>query len=182
MPVSWENCPTDTRVQVEGVITGCQAALGDDLTAVYLYGSLAMGCFNPALSDVNLMLVTAQPLSAPQSDALAQAVHALDGQPHALDVTVIEQAQLDPWQHPPTAAWRSQAAWHTDTDLTARLVMARERGIALLGEPLYTLLPDVPSEDFIDGLLNIFDSVQGKLQQQPVNSVLTMCRVCWYLA
>ena len=37
---------------------GCVDIFGKDLTGVYLHGSLAMGCFNPQKSDIDLMVVT----------------------------------------------------------------------------------------------------------------------------
>ena len=36
----------------------CREVLADALTGVYLHGSLAMGCFNPVTSDVDLIVDT----------------------------------------------------------------------------------------------------------------------------
>ena len=35
--------------------------LGDELVGVYLHGSAAMGCFNPAKSDLDLLIVVKKP-------------------------------------------------------------------------------------------------------------------------
>ena len=48
-----------------------RAILGDDLIGLYLDGSLALGDFDPATSDVDFIAAIARPLSAAQFDALA---------------------------------------------------------------------------------------------------------------
>src|ERR1700694_385121 len=54
----WDNCPYMTRKQ-GATLRGCILyLLSDNLIGIYLHGSLAMGCFNPRRSDIDLIVVT----------------------------------------------------------------------------------------------------------------------------
>ncbi len=52
--------------------------LDDALLGVYLHGSLAMGCFNPQKSDIDLLAVGNEPLDNRQKMRLMQGVVALN--------------------------------------------------------------------------------------------------------
>ena len=42
---------------LDSITLAAEDILGEALTGVYLHGSLAMGCFNPEKSDIDLILV-----------------------------------------------------------------------------------------------------------------------------
>ncbi|HJW82735.1 MAG TPA: hypothetical protein VJ754_00380, partial [Anaerolineae bacterium] len=48
------------RAQVDDLLAGLHTILGENLVGVYLHGSLALGCFNPAQSGVDLLVVRRQ--------------------------------------------------------------------------------------------------------------------------
>lgn len=47
----------DTPLVLNRVVELFKEELGGNLVGIYLHGSLAMGCFNPDTSDVDLLLV-----------------------------------------------------------------------------------------------------------------------------
>jgi hypothetical protein len=51
-------CPRDVKDRLRTVGAQLSALLGDDLVGAYLYGSLPRGCFHPAASDVDAIVVT----------------------------------------------------------------------------------------------------------------------------
>src|SRR5688500_7423628 len=60
---------------VAELVAAMQRALGAKLVGVYLSGSLALGDFDPHTSDIDLVVVTAEQLSAAEIAAL-RALHA----------------------------------------------------------------------------------------------------------
>lgn len=57
--------------------------LGDNLVGIYLHGSLAMGCFNPDTSDIDLLLVVADKLTRDHMRRLAKKIITFhDGMPN----------------------------------------------------------------------------------------------------
>ena len=63
--------PLEVKRLVEALRQGILDAIGDNLTGVYLCGSLALGDFDPQTSDVDLLVVTGRPVSDPEMRALA---------------------------------------------------------------------------------------------------------------
>ena len=47
----------DYRLITDRLTEESRKIFGENLTGVYLHGSLAMGCFNPDKSDIDLIIV-----------------------------------------------------------------------------------------------------------------------------
>ena len=50
--------PPEVTPLLDELVSGITDALGDNLVGVYLRGSLALGGFDPATSDVDVLVVT----------------------------------------------------------------------------------------------------------------------------
>lgn len=201
MQFSWPNAPNTTRAQVEDFIRRCHKVMGEDLTAVYLHGSLAMGCFNPEMSDLDFLVISERQLSTEDRLLITGEMLEVSGSPHAIEMSVIACDDLRHWQHPMPYAfhygegyrlsyqsaledinfWQPSQPPQTDTDLAAHFVITRERGIALVGTSPRELLPEVPVDDYVDALLYDFDEAAANIQAQQVYGVLNLCRVYWFL-
>ncbi len=66
--------PAEVAPLVEALLDGVREALGENLTGVYLCGSLALGGFDPETSDVDVLVVTGEPVSDAEFAAL-KALH-----------------------------------------------------------------------------------------------------------
>ncbi len=51
---------------LDGVVTLTKRCFREQLTGIYLHGSLAMGCFQPEKSDIDLLVVIGNELSDAQ--------------------------------------------------------------------------------------------------------------------
>src|SRR5437762_11810 len=67
--------PQDVTGMLGALLPGLQDGLGNNLVGVYLRGSLALGDFIPATSDIDVLAVTERPVNAAEFAALA-ALHA----------------------------------------------------------------------------------------------------------
>lgn len=54
----WPVAPTPVREQVQALVAGVASIAAGNLLGMYLHGSLAMGGFNPARSDFDILVVT----------------------------------------------------------------------------------------------------------------------------
>src|SRR5690242_19376551 len=97
---SWATCPAGVRSQIERLLAITQDALQDNLTGVYLHGSLAMGCFNPERSDLDLLVITSEPMSVETKRALVEALLRLSGNPTPIEISFLSAADLMPWRYP----------------------------------------------------------------------------------
>lgn len=194
---------TDTliRAQVERYVADVRAMLGDELIGVYLHGSLAMGCFNPVQSDLDLLVITRMPMSLATKRAIADYLVRVSRQPAPIEVSFLALAMLTPWRHPPSfdfhysEMWRDAytrdlagegwRAWDAgekrDPDLSAHIMVARRRGIALYGPPAASVFPDVPEADYIAAIMSNVTEALDRIYADPVYAILNACRTLAFL-
>ena len=196
----WDSAPQAVRRQVLALESGLCEALGDELLGVYLHGSLAMGCFNPQRSDVDVLALARGPLPPGARPRLARLLLRLSGVPNAIELSVLSQPGLVPWRHPApyefhySEDWRDRtqarldhAAWPeadtppTDPDLAAHVMLARARGVTLWGRPATEALPPVPAADYAVSIVGDFHWAQELMVVNPVYFVLNTCRVRAFL-
>ncbi len=196
----WNNAPAAVRRQATNLVKGLRATLGENLLGVYLHGSLAMGCFNPQRSDLDVLAVTLERLAPNGRPLLARWLLRLSGVPAPIEISVLNRADLHPWQHPApfdfhySEDWRDRTlahlesgAWPEDTllprdpDLAAHIQVTLARGLCLWGAPAAAVLPPVPAEDYTDSILADFRWGRELLGINPVYFVLNACRVRAFL-
>ena len=57
--------PETVRACLDDLQTRYTAILASNLVGMYVHGSIAMGCFKPDSSDIDVLVVVDQPLSVP---------------------------------------------------------------------------------------------------------------------
>jgi streptomycin 3"-adenylyltransferase len=200
----WSDCPADLRRQVGRLLAGFQAVLGENLLGVYLHGSLAMGCFNPLRSDLDLLAVTAEPMAAAARRDLAEFLLAVSRQPAPVEISFLTRDDLDPWRFPTpydfhygedwrpdvtaalaTGDWtRWDAQPRCDPDLAGHITVTRQRGICLAGLPISVAFPAVPPADYQASILaDVLDAHFGLASDlsHPVYVILNACRTLAFL-
>jgi streptomycin 3"-adenylyltransferase len=201
LAISWENCPDVTRAQVLALRDGLLAAVGSDraaaneLVGLYLHGSLALGCFNPDASDIDVLGVTHAPLSATAWRACADALHAISGQPAPIEISLLAQPTPAPFVYPTPFAFHFGEGWRgrmnapqpaVDPDLAVHIAVTRARGVTLHGPPAAQLLPEPPREALLASILQDIDSAEHgiaalALAPNPGNAILNACRTLAFL-
>jgi predicted nucleotidyltransferase len=197
----WSNCPRPVRRQVNDFISGLSEILASNLVGVYLHGSLAMGCFNPNASDIDLIVVTRRRVGTRKRKLAALAL-AVSLKPFPIEVTSFSGKDLKPWRYPTPFNFHFSEDWRKayesgsafrrmgaeGKDPAANITEARSRGFALLGAPVEIALPPVPVEDFVDSIASDVLWALRKLDRDPsrpksMSTYLTLnaCRVLSYL-
>jgi predicted nucleotidyltransferase len=188
----------DPRPFADSIAVAIESALGSDLVGVYLHGSAAVGGFNPARSDVDLIVVNRRPLDEARKRSLAQLLLDCSGRPYPLEATVVTQASLRASRHPLPFEFHFSEGWRdrmeaalarrpfelsyspTNADLAAELAALRQRGLRLRGAPIADVFPDVPARDVLDSISR--DLRWAADNERDVYGVLNACRALAYLA
>ncbi len=197
----WSNCPAAIRQQVEGLTTELGAILGASMVGVYLHGSLAMRCFNPERSDIDLLVVTRESMETGMKRAAGEALLRRSNAPRPIEISFLAHADLHPWQYPTPfdlhfgEGWRDlfnhllrTDEWNEwsnverrDPDLAAHITITNARGECIHGLPIREVFPMVPPVDYIASILYDVDEAPGLIKDNAVYAVLNLCRVRHYL-
>lgn len=199
---SWDDSPQPVRRRVEELTRRLREILGENFLGIYLHGSLAMGCFNPSRSDLDVLVVTQDPMAAGTKRRCVELLLRVSKAPAPTEVSFLVHEDLHPWHYPPafdlhySEMWRGEyendletGAWQqwsvgprrTDVDLAAHITHLRDRGIVLLGPPIADVFPAVPPDDYLASILSDYESIRADIKRNPVYGVLNMIRVYRYL-
>ncbi|WP_165423000.1 aminoglycoside adenylyltransferase domain-containing protein [Ktedonosporobacter rubrisoli] len=197
----WSTCPVPIRTQVKTLSERLQNMLGIELVSIFLHGSLAMGCFNPERSDLDLLIITAQGLSVTAKRAIMELLLQLSNAPRPIEISFLVLPNIHPFRHPLpfdlhySEDWRKKTSeeladgswrdWNKheryDYDLAAHITITRRRGLILYGKPAIEVLPTVPGEDYARAIIGDYWDARDSREQYPVYFVLNACRVYAYL-
>jgi streptomycin 3"-adenylyltransferase len=197
---SWADCPAPVREHAERLTVGLRDLLAGNLVGVYLHGSLALGCFNPTRSDLDILAVTRERMPLEVKRRLGELLLCISDDPFPIEISFVTLDQLHPWRYPPpfdlhySESWREKyrrelgdGSWQrwdrerTDVDLAAHITILCARGITLFGAPLDQTLPAVPPGDYLASIWSDYEEVVQDIALNPVYSVLNTCRVYRYL-
>lgn len=173
--------------------------IGENLTGVYLHGSLAMGCFHPHKSDIDLIVVVEADISDAQKIQFMEKVVRLNEQapPKGLELSIVKREYCNPFVYPTPFELHFSPAhlqWFqespeeyilkmkgSDIDLAAHFAMINHYGIVLYGEEIRDVFGEVPREDYIDSICADVENAKEDITKDPVYVILNLCRVLAYL-
>ncbi len=196
----WENAPQAVREQVERLVRGFENELGENLVGIYLHGSVAMGCFNPETSDLDLLIRTRDCLPVETKRRVIEMLLKVDRTPRQIELALLCDQDLYPWRYPTpfdlyynddrrffteeltTGKWRQWSRkGQFDEDLAAHITITRLRGICLWGEPIERAFPKVPPADYRASILSDMDWAIARIEKIPVYVVLNLSRIYAYV-
>ncbi|GAC1429752.1 MAG: hypothetical protein NVSMB65_03230 [Chloroflexota bacterium] len=191
----------DVNAVLEEFLGHIRGILGEHLRGMYLDGSLALGDFNPATSDIDYIVTTDGDLSDDQFVAL-RAMHArfnAGGSPWATEVEAVylpETAfrRADPENVPRLRIQRGPAEvlvkGHSDrTWCTHWSIVRAHRGV-LAGPDPRTIMDPIDPQELRRAMVELVGAWQAELRQDqsmvqsrgPLTySVLTFCRMLYTL-
>lgn len=205
MPVyHYQNCPEKVKKQLDYLVDSFKHMLTNDLVGIYLHGSLALGCFNPLRSDLDLLVVTQSGIDANIKRQLGELLLESSGKPCPVEISFLNWADLFPWRHPTpydfhySESWRddftcalSSGEWQNwnaekrlDGDLAGHIMVLGQRGVCLWGMLIADVFPVVPDNDYLDSILrDVLDTTFGVTSDlsHPAYVLLNACRTYAYL-
>lgn len=175
------------------------AILQDALVGIYLHGSLAFGCYDPRVSDIDFLVVVDRPLSVSVKKALLEALLALLPlcPRKGPEMSVILARHCRPFVYPTPYELHFSMAHHaralrdpdeyctnfhgTDKDLAAHITVTRAVGQVLCGKPIFDVFGEVPREAYLDSICYDVENAAADIFDNPVYIILNLCRVAAYI-
>ena len=194
-PQKWPDCNDAVRDYLNHFVTLLAASLGNNLTGVYLHGSLAMGCYYPPKSDMDVIAVSKHPLDAVFAEELLYSIALFSKErPTVGDIefSLITADIAKTMPNPMPYELHYSAYWHDrilrrevaytqnqfDSDLFAHLLCLKQRGVCLCGAPVDDAFGMVRWDDFLYAVLDDLDWVWGdeNILDSPYYCILNACR------
>lgn len=185
---------------LQELLRSVQAILGEQFVGMYLYGSLAIGGFDPRTSDIDFLVVTSVEPSPEVAAALGEMHVSLlaDGSPWAqeLEGVYIPRSDIrrhDPHQAPHLQLERGSRELVTDKSYCDWIIhrrVLREQGAALAGPPAHELIDPVSTSELRQALQELIaewwapmidDTSRLEHLGYRCYAVQTMCRVLYTL-
>lgn len=183
------------------LVVKLQHQIEPPVIGVYLHGSLAIGGFNPARSDIDLLVVTETPIGMETKKKLAAFFLEQSSNPYPVEVSILNLSQLEEWKFPTPYDFHFSEYWRkrfeqdaaegttacldtegkSDIDLAAHFMILNHRGICLEGRPIHKVFPAVPKSDYLTAIVDDYEDCLEKIHREPIYSVLNLIRVYWYL-
>ncbi len=197
----WNDCPPMVRRQSNLIRSYLSDYLGEALAGVYVHGSLALGRFLPARSDLDMLIVVDRPLAPEQRYKLMIAFLSLHKQPVPVEASIVLKSDLEAWSHPLPYQFHFSEHWRkrfeameareddtfwrfrgqaTDPDLACHVRLAKLSGICLHGPAASELLPDVPEEHFRDAIRRDADDHLRASGDLEFGGILSLLRIWSY--
>jgi predicted nucleotidyltransferase len=191
----WDNCPESLKARVGDIAGVFRNTLAGSLTGIYLHGSLAMGCFNPEISDIDFLVVVDQKLTIPQKQEIIKYLTGSDTGKASPEMSIVTTESLtnivypSPFELHYSNSFRAAYAsggfnWEEqrfDTDLAAHYMSVRERSVCLYGKPAKETIPEIPPEMFIASLVQDLHWLRQEISRIPFRQVvLNPCRAMAY--
>lgn len=173
--------------------------IGRQLTGIYLHGSMAMGCFHPQKSDIDLIIIIEREITDTQKMEFMKHVVRLNEQApeKGLELSIVQRKYCNPFLYPTPyelhfspmhLQWFQKAPQDyvknmngEDKDLAAHFAIIQQYGIVLYGEEIEIVFAAVPKKDYIDSICLDIENVQEDILEQPVYTILNLCRVLAFL-
>ena len=183
--------PESTKDLLDALVAGIRDVLGDRLWALYLYGSFVSGGFDPGISDVDLIAVTASRVEALDLGALGRMHRALVGRypewSNRVEVVYVARATLRSFRtsRGALAVISPGEPLHLRSERASKWLqnwyLARATGVTLLGPDPATTIPPIEPTEFVDATSRYARDVHRRgIAESGGGSVaytiLTLCR------
>jgi streptomycin 3"-adenylyltransferase len=184
---------------LQHIKTSYEAILGENLVGIYVHGSIAFGCFDPRVSDIDFLVIVKDTPSVSRKMQLLETLLALtpDCPKKGLEMSVVSARHCRPFVYPTPYAFHFSNAhldrarrdpleyctnFHgIDKDLAAHITVTRAVGQVLCGKPIDDVFGEVPREHYLDSIRYDVENAVEDIRENPVYVILNLCRVTAYL-
>ena len=190
----------DRRIQtvLEGAVRLLREELSAGLTGIYAHGSLAMGCFNSMLSDIDLLVVVREPRARHTYRRIADKLIRLEEEQPigaGIELSVVLETYAKAFVHPTPFEFHYSAHHRCryeeeadyvcggteDPDLAAHFAVTYGRGFALWGQPIREVFQPIDGRYFRESVLSDVREATAGIARNPVYYVLNLCRTLQYV-
>jgi streptomycin 3"-adenylyltransferase len=185
--------PRSVRETLKETLANVHSILGEDLAGVYLYGSLAMECFQPASSDIDLILVVKEKPIKEMSDRIFEYLKRSSKDRH-IELSLVTMDAVQNPQYPMLVDlhyewWGNTFENEEDSEILSNLYTTRQRGFRVWGAPISDVFSKIPAHYHLRSVIEDLEHTRRHLHESAdrvgydaaVYWVLGSCRVLAFM-
>lgn len=189
-----ENTPKFVREALRETLSGVHSILQRKLIGIYLCGSLAMGCFQPGSSDIDLILVTKEKPTKKESGRIIQYLKRTCSKDRRVELSIVAEETLHDPQYPMLVDlhfeyWGGIFERQRDNEILSNLYTTKERGFCIWGEPISHVFRMIPMQYHIRSTKEDIEHTIKHLHETPEHTgydvavywVLSSCRILAFI-
>ena len=175
-----------------------QDILKDNLVGIYVHGSIAFGCFNSIKSDIDFLVVVANPPAIEEKEELIKTLLDLsaDAPPKGFEMSLVLSSACKNFIYPTPFELHYSIAHlqrckddlreyctsmnGIDKDLAAHFMVIKHVGYTLIGKQIPEVFGEVSKEDYLDSIKTDVEDSKADIIENPVYIILNLCRVLAY--
>lgn len=167
--LGYYDLPDEIQDQIGKTVSIWRNHMQDELTGVYLHGSIALNAFNPDSGDIDLLIVVKNPIPVEKRIEIAKDIIAIDNTPRPLEMSAVTENDAGKWKNPGKCVFHYSDFWterylerfgnpekelyvtdydFPDADVTSYIRLIRQCGIVLCGKDINDVFAEVSDEDF----------------------------------
>jgi streptomycin 3"-adenylyltransferase len=188
------NVPKFVREILKETLSSVHSILRDNLIGIYLYGSLAMGCFHPGSSDIDVILVVRERLSKEQRKKIIEYLKRACSKGTRIELSIISEDVLRDPRYPIMVDlhyeyWGNIFENEEDNEILSNLYTTRKRGFRVWGAPIGDVFSKIPAQYHLRSVIEDIEHTRRHLHETPervgynvtVYWVLNSCRILAFI-
>ncbi|MBH5317655.1 DUF4111 domain-containing protein [Paenibacillus sp. GSMTC-2017] len=183
---------------LNSIVSLFKGEMGDSLVGVYLHGSMAMGCFNPTRSDIDLLIVVQQKKDIEIYKQIAAKLIQLEDEiqlAKGIELSIVLESMVNDFVYPTPFEFHYSAyhkekyrdnidyfcGGYDDADLAAHFVITYHRGVVLFGKPIDAVFKPIHDQYYVQSIVSDVENAVEGIVGNPDYYVLNLSRTLFYL-
>lgn len=150
--------PKYAKTVLKETLTKLHSIIGKNLIGIYLYGSLAMGCYQPRRSDMDVIVVTKKKLARKDCESVLEFLKKTRARDRRIELSIIDLGALQNPRYPMWVNlhyeyWGNVFENEDDEEILSNLYTTKQRGFRVWGAPTKDIFSNIPGQYHVKSII-----------------------------
>ena len=186
--------PRSVRKTLRELFSVVQSTVQDNLVGLYLYGSLAMDCYNPRSSDIDIVIVVKKRLLQGQRKKVIGYLKEVCSKKKRIELSIMCEDVIKNPTYPIMVDlhfeyWGDIFENERNKEILSNLYTTRRRGFCVRGAPMENVFSEIPARYHLRSVIEDIQHTRKYLHEKPerigydvtVYWILGACRILAFI-
>jgi len=189
-----KNAPMSVRKVLREILSTVQSIIQDNLIGLYLHGSLAMDCYNPRSSDIDIIIVARERLSQEQRKRIIEYLKRICSKRERIELSMVCEDAIRNPRYPMRVDlhfeyWGNIFENERDKEILSNLYTTKKRGFCVWGAPTSDVFSEISAEHHLRSMIEDIQHTRKYIHEKPehigydvtVYWILGSCRILAFI-